>query len=178
MMTSTTDLIRLLDILAEDFAESTRAESKRTRTTVGIVVRPGGKGSSARIATLDKLNQLHQRGELDRMGEITRLQILLGGRNEEGIVWTHDENRRAALNSLVEAGGEPLGMISLAYDGVKLRVNSAPFNEFIDDPSAQIDLRRICRKDPQLLLDCVSDREVKNVRYFDKPSATGPAMCQ
>jgi hypothetical protein len=163
-MTSTADLIALLDILAKDFAESTSA-----RTTLGIAVRARGKAWPLRIV----------KSESERDAEIQCLKLLFGSREKEGIVWTHDENRRAALGALVEAGGEPFGFIRLTYDGATLTVYSTPFNEFIDDPTARIALTRICRLDPQRLLDCItSGREVENVRYFEKPSATGPAICQ
>src|ERR1700674_4761348 len=163
-MSATTELIALLDVKAEEFAESTSA-----RTAMGMAVRSDGKGSSVRIATLDKLHQLNRLGELDKLGEITLLQILMC-HTKEGIVWAHDENRQAELDVLVGVGGEPFGWIRVTK-GEKVTVDSAPFIEFIDDPTARIELRRICRKDPQDLLDCVSDgQEVRAVRYFENPS--------
>jgi hypothetical protein len=145
-MTSTADLIRLLDIEAEEFAESTSA-----RTTLGIAVRFREKESSKRIFKSD----------------LKRLEFLLGLRDKEGVVWTHDANRRRILDSLVKAGGEPFGWIRVTNDGSKVVVDSAPFPKLNEDPTARIALRRICRLDPQRLLDCVTTGQgIKEIRYF------------
>lgn len=123
----TTELIALLDVEAEEFAESTSAE-----TTLGIAVRSGEK---------------------------------------EGIVWAHDKNRQAALDSLVEGGGEPFGWIRLTNDGAKVAVASAPFDEFIDDPTVRIALKRICwLLEPRLLDRIATMGKVKKVRHFEDPS--------
>jgi hypothetical protein len=126
-MVSTAALIALLDVEAEEFAESTSAE-----TTLGIAVRSGKK---------------------------------------EGIVWAHDKNRHAALNSLVDGGGEPFGWIRLTNDGAKVEVESAPFDEFIDDPTSRIALKSICRLlEPRLLDRIATVGKVKKIKYFEDPS--------
>lgn len=126
-MTSTTELIALLDVEAEEFAESTNM-----RTTLGIAVRSG---------------------------------------KMEGIVWAHDKNRQAAFDSLVEGGGEPFGWIRVTDDGARVTVESAPFDEFIDDPTVRIALKRICRLlQPRLLDRIAAIGKVKKVRNFEDPS--------
>jgi hypothetical protein len=126
-MSSTADLIALLDVEAEEFAESTNM-----RTTLGIAVRSGKK---------------------------------------EGIVWAHDENRQAALDSLVESGGEPFGWIRVTDDGAKVTVESALFDEFAVDTTVRVALKRICRLlQPRLLDRIATIGKVKKVRNFEDPS--------
>jgi hypothetical protein len=181
-MSSTAELISLLDIEAEELALSTRA-----RTNLGLAVRSRGTRPAECIAmnvsddafTASRSTEHERKKDL----EVERLKRLLGRwsrQPNEGIVWTRDENRRRRLDSLVEAGGEPFGWIKVIYDGTTVTTYSAPFPELDDDPTARVDLRRICRLDPQGLLDCVTTGQgIKEIRYFESGrlvSVKGPAM--
>jgi hypothetical protein len=56
---------------------------------------------------------------------------------ETKFVWAHEENPAEALVALMQAGGEPLGLIGFLILPGECRVYHRPFAEYADEPGVE-----------------------------------------
>jgi hypothetical protein len=80
----------------------------------------------------------------------TKIGIAVRLREDETgrIVWSDGKNGQAILDSLMENGGEPIGLIRVSdaiATGGGITVTSALFGECVPDRAAQMALNKICR---------------------------------
>ncbi len=95
-----------------------------------------------------------------------------GGNERMGaVVWNYDDRRKEMLDSLINGGGEPIGLIKISDSGKNLLVDSILLEEYRDDQSARRSLKRICQVVNQRFIELVAKKgKVNKISYFECPS--------
>lgn len=108
-------------------------------------------------STVELIEQLDQAASDIALSAVVRtgVGIVLRFERGEGVVWSYDADRQAALDSLVKSGGQSIGMIRVSDDCGKVAVDSTLFDEYAGDLSAKSALKRICRTLGERLRDRV-----------------------
>lgn len=106
------------------------------------------KPASELVAILERENSDFPGSSTAQTRTRTGIAIRLIGGETGPLVWSDYRNARAIIDSFMEIGAQPIGLIrvsdAIATSG-KITVASSPFEEHASSPAAGTDLYEICR---------------------------------
>ncbi len=80
----------------------------------------------------------------DAFNEMVQTVLVVGFEHECRMVFHDEPDRLTKLNSMVQGGGTPLGLIKITRTGKAVNFLSRPLIEFRDDPATATLLTEVC----------------------------------